>query len=301
MPKRETELDLCHSQGGLNLRDPNWSWFDRDDFVTTHHSRAAQRVRPCSFASNFWETRMPMSVTANGLTLRHRNLVCVVVIMLAPMAMGCQDGPLYALKAANPYYTMNEWKKDEAIGVTDHERREQLASLTESIGSMSPDRQSYWTGHLQQMIEKDDSPEMRRLAVRAAGNLRAPSAMALIEKGLDDESMKVRMEACESLGRRTGDDAIRMLAATLGTETDQDVRHAAMSALANHKSPIAVDSLRVALNDRNPATRSLAMDSLRGATGKNYGDDPQVWIAALDGKPVNEPETRIADRIRDLF
>lgn len=244
---------------------------------------------------------MSMSVTANGPTSRHRNLICAVVIMAAPMVMGCQDGPLYALKAANPYYTMNEWKKDEVIGVTDHERRSQLATLTESIGTMSPDRQAYWTGHLQQMIEKDDSPEMRRLAVRAAGNLRAPSAMALIEKGLDDESMKVRMEACESLGRQTGDDAIRMLAATMGTETDQDVRHAAMSALANHKSPIAVDSLRVALNDRNPATRSLAMESLRGATGKNYGDDPQVWIAALDGKPVDEPETRIADRIRDLF
>lgn len=242
-----------------------------------------------------------MSVTANGPALRHRNLVCVAVSTVALLAMGCQDGPLYGLKAANPYFTMNEWKKDEAIGVTDHQRRQQLADLAESIGTLPPDRQVYWTGHLRQMIEKDGSPEMRRLAVRAAGNVRDESAMALIEKGLDDESMKVRMEACESLGRRTGDDAIRMLAETLGTETDLDVRHAAMTALGNHESPIAIDSLRLALSDRNPATRSLAIESLRGSTGKNFGDDPNVWIAALDGKPVEEPATRIADRIRDFF
>jgi hypothetical protein len=55
------------------------------------------------------------------------------------------------------------------------------------------------------------------------------------------------------------------------------------------------------LNDRNPATRELAVDSLRGATGKNYGDDPQVWIAALDGTPTEEAPVRLADRVRDLF
>jgi HEAT repeat protein len=90
-----------------------------------------------------------------------------------------------------------------------------------------------------------------------------------------------------------------MLASTIGTETNDDVRNAAISALANHKSPIAVDSLRTALRDRNPATQTLVIDSLRSATGKNYGDDPQVWIAALDGKPTGEVETKIAERVTD--
>lgn len=223
-----------------------------------------------------------------------------LVAVAVPLVLGCQDGPLYAIKAANPFYA-REWKRDEAIGVTDHERRKQLTELAESIGQMPSSRQQFWAEHLEKLIEHDDSAEMRRLAVRAAGRLRDPSAMAMIEKGLDDASMKVRIEACQSLGQRKGDEAVRLLAATIGSETNEDVRHSAMAALANHKSPIAIDSLRVALSDRNPATRALAMESLRGVTGKNYGDNPEVWIAALDGKPARQVETRIADRIRDLF
>jgi len=214
---------------------------------------------------------------------------------------GCQDGPLYALKAANPYYVMGEWKRDEAIGVTDHERLKQLALLAETIDQMPANKQRFWAEHLDKMIENDESPEMRRLAVRAAGRLRDPSAMAMIEKGLDDDSVKVRMEACSSLGRMTGEEAARTLAATVGTDTSEDVKHAALTALASHKNQVAVKALKVALSDRNPATRDLAIQSLRSATGKNYGDDPQVWIAALDGKPTQQVETRLAERLRDIF
>jgi HEAT repeat protein len=92
-----------------------------------------------------------------------------------------------------------------------------------------------------------------------------------------------------------------MLAATVGTETSQDVKHAALAALANHKSKIAINSLKIALSDRNPATRDLAVQSLKGATNKNYGEDPKVWIAALEGKPTEEVPTRLAERVRDFF
>ncbi len=227
-------------------------------------------------------------------------ILCVLGLASCTLS-GCQDGPLYALKTANPYYSMGEWKRDDAIGVTDHERRKQLALLAETIHRMPIKKQQFWAGHLNQMIENDESPEMRRLAVRAAGRLQDPSAMAILEKGLDDDSVKVRMEACHSLGRMTGDEAARTLAATVGTETSGDVRHAAIEALASHKNQIAIDSLKVALSDRNPATRDLAVQSLKGATGKNYGDDPQVWIAALDGKPTQQVETRFAERVRNFF
>ena len=108
---------------------------------------------------------------------------------------GCQDGPLYAIKAANPYYSMGEWKRDEKIGVTDHERRKQLALLADTIHKMPANKQQFWAEHLDQLMESDESPEMRRLVVRAAGRLNNSSSMTLIEKGLDDSSVKVRMEA----------------------------------------------------------------------------------------------------------
>jgi hypothetical protein len=221
--------------------------------------------------------------------------------LLSCALCGCQDGPLYALKTANPYFTMKEWRDDERLGVSDHERREQLAELADSIHRLPADRQGFWASQLDAMIENDVSPEMRRLAVYASRNLDAALAMPLISKGLDDRSQKVRMEACRVLGVQGSEQAARMLAGTVGSETDQDVRNAAIEALANHQNSVAIDSLRMALTDRNPATRSLAVQSLRGATGKDYGEDPDVWIAALDGKPAEEVPTRFADRLRSLF
>jgi hypothetical protein len=245
---------------------------------------------------------MPIKSKSARGTLRWTSALSALAATVSLVGLsGCQDGPLYALKVANPYYSMREWKQDEQLGVTDHVRRKQLAELAETIDRLPAERQQFWAGHLQKLFETDQSPEMRRLVVRAAGKLNDPAAMRMIEQGLDDSSVKVRMEACRSLGMKSSDDATRMLVAAVGTDTNQDVKHAALAALASHKNPIAVDSLRVALNDRNPATRELAVDSLRGATGKNYGDDPQVWIAALDGTPTEEAPVRLADRVRDLF
>jgi HEAT repeats len=224
-------------------------------------------------------------------------VVCVSLIF----ASGCHDGPLYALKTANPYFTLKEWKEDDLIGPTDHARRKEMLKLASSMGSLPDERQKYWLSHLEQIMKNDQSVEMRRLAVNAAGYMRDASGLNVVKDGLKDESSKVRMEACRALARTESDESTLLLAETAGIETDLDVRHAAMDSLAKFKSPIAVEALRVSLNDRNPATRSLAMKSLRGATGKDYGNDPQVWIAALDGKSPSEPEVSIAQRIRNLF
>ena len=222
-------------------------------------------------------------------------LICIALLGCT----GCQDGPLYALKRVNPYFTMKEWREDEKLGVTDHERRKQLASLAAQIGEMPKNRQEFWATHLEKMIDNDASPEMRRLSINAAGKLQTPGAMDLIEKGLDDDSIKVRMEACRALGTRPEESAARLLASTAGTETDEDVRQAALDAIGNHRGKIALDALRIALNDRNPATRDLAIQSLRKTTGKNYGDQPEAWIAALNGQSTEEAPTRFAETIRD--
>lgn len=233
--------------------------------------------------------------------LQCRRFVAVLVAFGVCGMVGCQDGPMYALKVANPYYSWHEWGKDEAIGVTDHERRKQLNVLAETAGDLPSDKQLFWAEQLEKLIETDQSPEMRRLAVRAASRMDVPQAMSMIEQGLDDASLKVRMEACHALGRRSGDDATRMLVATIGTDTDLDVQHAALEALAKHDNSISRDALQLALSDRNPATRTLAIDSLREVTGRNYGDDPKVWIAALNGQEIDEVTPRLAERIRDVF
>ncbi|MDA8744925.1 HEAT repeat domain-containing protein [Rubripirellula amarantea] len=219
---------------------------------------------------------------------------------------------MYAIKAANPYYSYREWGKDKEIGTTDFERRVQLAELAETMPNLPPERQQFWSGQLSELMANDKSAEMRRLAVRAAAGIDDASSLTLIEKGLDDESVKVRMEACRVLASKQSNESARLLAATVGTETDQDVKHAAMKSLAAHSSPVAIKSLSVALKDRNPATRSLAVASLKGSTGKDLGDDPQTWIAALEKIPDDsltpgaiggpgDSETKVANRLQDIF
>jgi hypothetical protein len=228
-------------------------------------------------------------------------LLAVVTSVTCCAITGCQDGPLYALKAANPYFSLRQWKEDEAIGVTDHERRAQLQQLAAGIGDFDAPAQEEWLDDLNHLMDTDASPEMRRLAVLTAGNIDAPAAVKVLEKGLDDDSIKVRMEACRGLGNHNRDENVQLLAQTAGSETSVDVKHAAMKALQEQSSPQAVEALRLALADRNPATQNLAIASLRETTGKDYGDDPDTWIAALDGKPIEERPTRFADRLRDLF
>lgn len=212
-------------------------------------------------------------------------------------SVGCHDGPLYGLKTINPYYSLKKWRDDEAIGVTDHTRRLQLEQLATSIDSMSAEKQAMWSSHLEQIFKHDPNAEMRRLTMVAAGRLSdSGRALEIIDMGLGDSVAKVRMEACRALGRRDGEDAARMLVAALSTDTDLDVRQSAITALAGHPGSIATSSLRRVLDNQNPATRLLAIGSLREITGRDLGDDPAEWIVMLDDAPGTLAEEKIASR-----
>lgn len=224
--------------------------------------------------------------------LSHSIVPLMVVCLTVPtvgLLGGCHDGPMYALKHANPYFTMSQWKKDEALGVTDHKRRQELQSLADSMVSIPEERQQEWTDHLQQIYENDPSPEMRRLAVLAAGRSKDATALELVAKGVKDDNVKVRMEACRALGERPEEKAAQLLAAVAGESQDQDVRHAAIAALGKHPGSVANNSLKLALQERDPATQDLVIATLRESTGKDLGDDPSVWIAALNEPSSEEP------------
>ena len=192
------------------------------------------------------------------------------------------------MKKANPFFTMRQWARDEEIGITDHQRRLELQKLAEAMPQLPSERQQFWSTHLNQIFKNDESAEMRRLAVLAAGKSSDTAVLSLIEQGLEDENLKVRMESCRALGNRPEDAAAKLLATTVGKSQDKDVRHAAIAALANHPGAIASDSLKMALKDRDPATQSLVIGSLRQSTGKDYGSNAETWVAALEGKDVEE-------------
>lgn len=221
----------------------------------------------------------------------------LLIAMTCTVLGGCHDGPMYGLKTMNPYYTMWAWKKDEALGVTDHERLSQIRSLSGQIAEMPEKEQDFWADHLERIIDTDPSPEMRFHAVHAASGLKSSQkSLNLIEKGLGDESIKVQTACCQSLGVRKEPEAVQMLAQTLGSTTEIDVKHSAIAALKNHKGAMPTNALRVILEEQDPATVYLAMDSLRDVMDQDLGNDPKTWIAAIDAKQSpNIPGTESAD------
>ena len=274
------------------------------DFVEERlsHGKAGYSEAKKGCALNFSETRLIFRLRSRSSIAR--SFVKAFGILVAGYLLlltGCQDGPLYSLKIANPYYSLKEWGEEKAYGKNDHERWQEMLSLSQSIDNLSESEQAEWVKQFTAIIENDESAEMRRLVMVAAAKLVSSESLALIETGLKDPSIKVRMEACRSLGERGDESSARMLASAFGSETNQDVKNSAVAAMALFSDEIAIDSLRIALSDRNPATRSMAVQSLKKSTGKDYGDDPDEWIAALDGQPVEKEPARFADRIMDLF
>ncbi|QEG42213.1 HEAT repeat protein [Roseimaritima ulvae] len=228
-------------------------------------------------------------------------------LLLFPVALcclavcGCHDGPLYALKHANPYF-VREWKKDEALGITDFQRRKELELLVRTLPSMSANEQAEYMVHLQQILDKDPSPDMRHLAVRASTSISGPAALSLAQQALDDDSLKVRMAACDVLGKRPEPEAAQSLAKLVGESSNLDIRQAALRALGGHRGDVVKDSLKLALDDRDPAIRMAAMQSLEQVTGEPLGtSDPDVWVAYLEGKPYESNPGSFAERMRSMF
>lgn len=204
------------------------------------------------------------------------------VLLVLVCAAGCHDGPMFALKRINPYYTQYQWAADEALGPSDATRQAELDRVVDSIGSMNAAEQRRWVGELAKLVEHDASAHMRGQAVRAAGRSTVPEALTVIEAGMQDDHFKVRMIACTALASRADAEATRLLAESVSSETHKDVRLAAIKSLGAHRGPQATDALKLALQEPDLAYRHASIASLRQVTGRDVGSEPEAWLALLE-------------------
>lgn len=229
-----------------------------------------------------------------------QRLLLTIVLVATAVSVGCHDGPLYALKTINPYY-LSEWSEDQQLGPTDYQRQEELENVAVRMASMSDADQKYWIGELKKVVEHDKNPQMRSVAVRAAGGYRGDEFFDFCGKTLSDESVKVRMVTCDVLGRRDDPRSTNLLAETVGGEENADVKMAAIRALGKHQSKEAQMALKTDLDSRDPAVRVACIESLRNSSGQDFGDDPKVWVAYLNGEQVAPRDSSVADRVLGLF
>jgi len=167
-------------------------------------------------------------------------------------------------------------------------------------GTDGPDQREI-TDQLARQIQVEPDPLVRQAVVRAIAEFNTPMAQQVLEAGLADQDKMVRVACCEELGKRADPSAVGRLATALKTDTDTDVRMAAAKALGSMKSPEAVEALAVALDDRDPAMQYVGVQSMKSATGKDYGNDVQAWRQVAAGQtPTPAPGPSIAERLRSI-
>ena len=167
-----------------------------------------------------------------------------------------------------------------------------------STGVDSPQQREI-TDQLARQMQIEPDPLVRQSVVKAIAEFRTPMTQQVLEAGLADEDVAVRVACCRALGRRADAISVAPLANSLRTDEDIDVRLAAAEALGNTKSPQAVQALIVALDDRDPALQYAGVQSMKAITGEDYGPDVQVWRhVASGGTPPPRETPSLAERLR---
>lgn len=192
-------------------------------------------------------------------------------------ATGCVDGPLYAIKRINPYYT-RQWKADEAHGPTYEQRFAELAYVENRLPAMDASEQAEWSARLADLVATDPSPEMRARAVRAVAQLPTPAATKALNQASADDSEKVRMVACEAWAIHGGTSARDMLLSIAQRDDETtSVRRAAVASLSEFPEAEVQNALAKLIDDTSPAIQFAVAQSLKTQTGQDFGGDIEGW------------------------
>ena len=224
----------------------------------------------------------------------YRTDLALLLVTLATFCCGlagCTNGPLNEATWRNPFETVDTTYK-EAYGQTPSEVAKQLRNLSGKVAEMAAADQQKTALDLTKRYESENDPLLRRELIYALGSFPDPYVAPGLRAAMSDPDPFVRVEACRAWGRRSSAEAMRVLANAIEMDESVDVRQAAIQNIKRFEHPDAVRALAGALRERDPALQLLAMQSLKGASGKDLGNDVRTWdefIAANYPTPAVDP------------
>jgi HEAT repeat protein len=224
---------------------------------------------------------------------------CLASLAIAALACsGCADGPVPEMRSLNPWIR-RQWADDEQFGPTYHKKVADLAALRSSTARLAPDDQERIAAELAGRLKDEPSAAMRIELARALGSLPTATAQAALAAAMSDENTQVRVVACQGLGKRPSQQSLQALGAAVAGDANLDVRIAAAKELGRFNDPAAAQALRPALDDGDAAVQGIAMQSLRGLTGKReYANSVVAWREYLDGgNPTPPPAPTLAETL----
>ena len=200
-----------------------------------------------------------------------------------------------------PFQSWQKSTKDrDKYGPTADARIKELAARSKAAKAESGTRQAEFTQDLVAEMLREHDPRVRVRILRTAADYDTAAATAICKGALQDPSDQVRLAACDVWAKRGGEEAVGLLAERFRTDSDHDVRLRALRMLGTLGDKDAIPVLAKALEDNDPAVQYRAVASLKEVSGRDLGNDVNVWRAwAAD--PTTAPEWSVAEGFRQLF
>ena len=247
-----------------------------------------QRLPPHEHPAH--ENRAPRGWSHRGSGPR----VCLV-LLAALAAGGCAGW--------RPWKSSDKLARaEEKYGPSADTRIKRLAERSKAVGpSAGEQKRIEFTQELVGMMLAEHDPRVRCSILTTAAEYDTAAATAICKGGLEDPDDRVRMEACRVWGKRGGAEAVELLATRFRTDTELDVRLEALRRLGTLKDKDAIPVLARALEDGDPAVQYRAVASLKEVSGRDLGNDVNVWREWAADPNGKAGEWTIAEGFRRLL
>jgi HEAT repeat protein len=144
-------------------------------------------------------------------------------------------------------------------------------------------------------IRTEPDPIVRKAIQETVGEFETPMASAMLLAGLNDEDRDVKVTCARLLGKRKEPKAVEPLSKLVATESDLDVRLAAVDALGAMQTKASIAGLAAALKDRDPAMQYAGVEAMKKVSpDQDLGNDVQAWRSYADSVVGPAPAASIA-------
>jgi len=189
----------------------------------------------------------------------------------------------------------------ERYGATADQRIADLRADAEKAKKEGSQASQDFAQRLATLMPEEHDPRVRGAVLDVASGFDAPSAIAICKGALEDPDERVRTKACEVWGQRGGPEAVALLAARYDADTSIDVRLKAIKELGKLADETAVPALARALESEDPAVQYRAVAALKEISGRDLGDDVNLWRAWAADPKAPGTEWTIAEGVRSVF
>ena len=221
--------------------------------------------------------------------------VCFLAVMLFVLFVSGCAVPL-------PWKDANQIAVErERFGLTADQRIKEIHQRAKVARAAGETERSAYAKELASETLGEHDPRVRAEIVTVAAAFDESATRAICIGGLDDPDAIVRTAACDAWVEIGGDEAVRHIAHRYRSDKDIDVRLYAIRSLGSLGDISAVPVLAEALEAPDPAVQYRAVASLKEVSGRDFGNDVNVWREWAADPEAADQNWSIAEAWRRLF